>query len=453
MNALFNKIGIIIATGFISLASLFGGHVSQVTPSQNVGAAPQYVAAKPTYLFGGGISSSDTSIKLTSLVTPGGAPITTAQLVGSALNVIYGTIEPNTTKKETVSCNAVTQNGDGSATLTGCTRGLQFTTPYTASTTLALSHSGGASFVLSNSPQLYNDIINFVASTSYAGVVDASPTIKGIVEVSTANEAATNKAVGTGDTSAYLVLTSSIASSTRTANTARVVVSSSTDGYIDPSYTNTTQTNNITFSGNTTFSGSVSGLSIVKTIYTASSTGAGVFTIPAGVTNYCAYVTGGGGVGGAGAAASSVGGGGGAGGTAEKCFILSGTTTISYSVGASATASSLVASTTIGTLTLTGNAGSTGGTPQGGAGGTATGGAINITGGQGGTSFSTASNVGFGGSGGASIYGSGGYGAYSGPQAGAAGTSFGSGGGGSLGASGSGATGGAGAQGVIVLTY
>lgn len=165
MNTIFHKIATVVIGGLMTVSSLFGfNHQSVQQP--NLGAlAPQFTAAKPTYLYGGGISSSDTSIKLTALVTPNGTAITTAQLVASVSNVFYATVEPSTNKKETISCTGVTQNGDGTALITGCTRGLQFTYPYTASSTLAIGHSGGSSVVLSNSPQVYNDIINFASST------------------------------------------------------------------------------------------------------------------------------------------------------------------------------------------------------------------------------------------------------------------------------------------------
>jgi len=243
MNTIFHKIATVIIGGLMTVSSLFGFNQQTVQP-QSLGApAPQFTAAKPTYLYGGGISSSDVSIKLTALVTPNGTPITTAQLVGSALlNVFYATIEPSTNKKETISCTGVTQNGDGTAVITGCTRGLQFTYPYTASSTLAIGHSGGSAVVLSNSPQVYNDIITYINNATSSGAVDASVTAKGLVAVATANQAASNAQVGSGNTSAYLALTTSIASSTRVGSSSVVVITSSSTGYIDSSFIATSTT-------------------------------------------------------------------------------------------------------------------------------------------------------------------------------------------------------------------
>lgn len=168
MKALLFKI---LAAPIIFLLAHAGYQVT-APQTQSFGAVtPQYVAAKLTYLYGGGISSVSTSIKLTSLTTPNGAPLSTSQLISAVGGTYYATIEPSTTNKETVGCTGVTQNGDGTAIMTGCTRGLQFTAPYTASTTLALSHSGGSQVVLSDSPQLYNDILNYAAGVSQAETI------------------------------------------------------------------------------------------------------------------------------------------------------------------------------------------------------------------------------------------------------------------------------------------
>jgi hypothetical protein len=75
-------------------------------------------------------------------------------------SIEYGTLEPQTTTKEFVSFTGITQNSDGSATLTGVTRGLSFSYPYTASTTLQQSHPAQSIFILSNPPQLTNQYAN-----------------------------------------------------------------------------------------------------------------------------------------------------------------------------------------------------------------------------------------------------------------------------------------------------
>lgn len=247
--------------------------------SEIVGAVPTFTSGKVYTLYGGGISSTDTSIKLSSFLQPvSGQPILTADLIQGVGASFYITIEPSTNRKETVGCNVVTQNIDGTATLSGCTRGYMFTFPYTTSTTLQLSHSGGSRVVLSDSPQLYNDIISYVNTITAAGVVDSSSIAKGIVEMATGAEAAANAAVGSGNTTAPLALGSNIASSTRKANIAQVVVASTT-GYIDYGYIATSTTNgsgdlfkNLTLIGNTTISNLVDGRFMMLSSATTTST-------------------------------------------------------------------------------------------------------------------------------------------------------------------------------------
>ena len=200
--------------------------------------AINFVGAKTTRLGGSGVSATDTSINLVSLRTPNDAKIVTADFG----EIGYGTLEPRGTNKEFVSFTGVTQNADGSATLTGVTRGLNFVSPYTASTTLRKAHPGGSTFVISNPPQLYNTQVskfndsfvsstvtysssaiprlhstgtygagtelylatkNYVDNVATSGAADASVTQKGLVEIATVGEVI----VGTnqGGTGALLV--------------------------------------------------------------------------------------------------------------------------------------------------------------------------------------------------------------------------------------------------------
>lgn len=288
MENILNAIGKIIVSASIAAVSFLGFRAAPPAAPSVGASAPQFVAAKPAFLYGGGIGSVDTSIKLTALVTPNGTPIATGQLIGGPSGVFYATIEPATTKKETVSCSGVTQNGDGTALMTGCTRGLQFTAPYTASSTLALSHSGGSSVVISNSPQVYNDIVSdavsltrtnvitgsnifssttppkydadpvwgnfpsqtladlsYVNSVATSGAANASETVKGISQLATALQAGSGTSVGS--TGARLSLPNSLATTTCQASANSVIISSSTTGKIDSRCID--QTANYTFTG------------------------------------------------------------------------------------------------------------------------------------------------------------------------------------------------------------
>lgn len=105
------------------------------------------------YLAGSGISSSATSFTLTSFTLPqNDYPIAD----GDLSDTFYLTVEPgNRTRQEFISCTTVTQNAGGTATISGCTRGLSPISPYTASTSLQFAHSGGSPVILSNPPQFY----------------------------------------------------------------------------------------------------------------------------------------------------------------------------------------------------------------------------------------------------------------------------------------------------------
>lgn len=367
------KIAIAPTIWLMSLA----GYSPQAQQTVNVGAAPQFTAAAPTTLYGSGIGSSDTSIKVTSLTTPNGYAIQTADLVGGAQNVYYATIEPSSSLKETVSCSGDTQNPDGTAILTGCTRGLLFTYPYTASTTLARPHSGGSAVALSNSPQLYNDIITYINNAVIAGGIDAQPGTKGVVDIATAIQAASHAQNGSGATSAYLALTSNISSSTRKANTAQVVVSSSTDGYIDSSYINP---------ANFAAFGTVG-----KNLFFATSSQ--TWTVPTGVTLADVQCVGGGGGGGGTLTSSpySPAGGGGGGAYIHGIANVTGLSTVAITVG-------------LGGLGAPSSSGGTGGDTSfgnfflakggsGGAGNSGSSGPLTLGGGGGGTASTTASTT------------------------------------------------------------
>lgn len=321
--------------------------------SLRLGAAPIPIAGSTYNLSGAGISSSATSITLQSLtIVQTGQKIVTADLRTGASDKFYITVDPgNRTRQEIVSCTTVTQNAS-TATLSGCSRGLSPITPYAASTTLSFVHAGGAQVIFGDAPQLFRDIISYVDSAVVSGAVDSSLTAKGIVEKATANEAASNTAVGGGNTTAPLALTTDIASSTRTANTIQVVIASST-GYIDNSYiaTSTSQGgtlalfNNPIFTGTTTmatstsyFTGGIRLIEIGKNSQIFSSTGTTTFSVPSGVSRVYVRLVGGGGGGGQGGT-TNYGGAGGAGGYSEKIIDVTGTTSIQVFVGAGGAAS------------------------------------------------------------------------------------------------------------------
>lgn len=182
MNFLFSA----IIAAAVSVGSFFGlQHEQQNKPlsPQIQQAIQQYVEqsqqapsfgttlpiAGTTYnLSGAGVSQTATSITLASFTIPQtGYKILDADLS----TTFYITLEPgNSTRQEIVSCTTDTQNANGSATFSGCTRGLSPISPYTASTTLRFSHGGGTQVIFSNPPQLFNEYLAKQNNESITGL-------------------------------------------------------------------------------------------------------------------------------------------------------------------------------------------------------------------------------------------------------------------------------------------
>ena len=227
----------------LSLSLLLGGHATQPTLGAS-SATP--VQTSPSTLSGAGITSTATTINLTSftLPDPNKSPVYMSML-GS---VGYAVLEPQTSKVENISFTGITQNTNGSAVLTGVSRGLSFYSPYAASTTLSIAHSGGAQLILSNSaafygqqfafvnnantwygvntfsstsPPRYDEMAaqytgNYIATTSefasvgyvnavaVSGAPNATVSVKGISQLATAAQAASSTALGS--TGASLVI-------------------------------------------------------------------------------------------------------------------------------------------------------------------------------------------------------------------------------------------------------
>lgn len=160
-----------------------------------------FIQAQPFVLSGSGSSIGDTTLVLQSFTGIDGTNIVTADLGSFA----YGTIEPgNGSQEEAILFTGVTQNANGTATLTGISS-LGFKTPYTLTTGMQKTHAGASKFILSNDAAFYNNIILYLNSIAGAGAANASTTVKGIVQAATT--AQVNSATPTGSTGAVLVVT------------------------------------------------------------------------------------------------------------------------------------------------------------------------------------------------------------------------------------------------------
>ena len=146
-----------------------------------------FVQNQPSILAGAGASIGDTSIILTSLTQNDGTLLTMADF-GTKGNA---TIEPNNNAyEEAITFSGVTQNANGTATLTGVKTRLTVS-PYTETSGLAITHAGGTTLVISNEAGLYGDMIAYIDAAVVAGGVDATTTVKGIAKISVAPASAT----------------------------------------------------------------------------------------------------------------------------------------------------------------------------------------------------------------------------------------------------------------------
>ena len=223
------------------------------------------IAGSTYTLSGSGVSSSATSFTLSSFTIPqNGYEIQDSDIS----DTFYMTVEPGSkTRQEIVACTTVAQNSAGTATISGCSRGMSPISPYTASTTLQFAHSGGTQVILSDPPQLFeqyftldNDnqtisgVVNFsvnpiltTATSSLqainkayadalaiAGAPDATADTKGIFEMASALETASSTGRSDGDTSAPL--TPSAISFTANATTTYAIPVSRLDGKLDENW-------------------------------------------------------------------------------------------------------------------------------------------------------------------------------------------------------------------------
>ena len=251
------------------------------------------------YLAGAGITSTSNTIQLTSFQTPDGRNLTMA-MFGTAG---YGSLEPGTSKLEDITFTGVTQNSNGTATLTGVSRGMDFISPYAASSTLAKAHSGGSTFILSNTAgfygqqfallgnaQTWGDINTFTVSpivptptTAFqavtkgyadnlayiAGSPNAQVGVKGIVDIATALQAASSSQAGV--TSSIRVLPAGLATDTPNtgSNTSDVIMSDLT-GFLKQGWLNLTQA--FTFSSTTSYTENVGTLTATSSASIGSAT-------------------------------------------------------------------------------------------------------------------------------------------------------------------------------------
>jgi hypothetical protein len=125
-----------------------------------------FVQAQPFSLAGSGAVIGATSIILNSFQDIDGVNL----LITNFGSKGWGTLEPdNGVKEEQISFTGVTQNANGTCTLTGV-KSVLMKAPYTESTGLTKSHAGGVSFVISNTAGFYDSLSSKKNDETITGV-------------------------------------------------------------------------------------------------------------------------------------------------------------------------------------------------------------------------------------------------------------------------------------------
>lgn len=125
-------------------------------------------AGGTTYNLGTSISSTDTTILLSSFLEPVTGTPYTMDLLNT--QIVYATISPKTTQSEFISFTGITQNADGTATLTGVVRGLAKKYPFTTDSAYQLPHSGQSQFIMSDAPQVFQEYVSLNNDETVGGV-------------------------------------------------------------------------------------------------------------------------------------------------------------------------------------------------------------------------------------------------------------------------------------------
>lgn len=132
-------------------------------------------------LSGAGAVSGATSVVLKSFQTIDGVNLAMTDFG----TIGYGTLEPGSgALEEQISFSGVTQNSNGTATLTGI-KTVLFLSPYTESSGLAKTHAGSTSFVISNTSGFYNQFPAKVNNETITGqwTFTNTPIVPGTVSV------------------------------------------------------------------------------------------------------------------------------------------------------------------------------------------------------------------------------------------------------------------------------
>lgn len=117
----------------------------------------KYAQLQPFALAGGGAIAGATTLFLQSMTDIDGNALSMSGTFGTKG---FGTLDPgNGTLEEQISFTGLTNNANGTVTLTGVSS-VTFVYPYTESSGLAKTHAGATPFVISNTAGFYNKVVS-----------------------------------------------------------------------------------------------------------------------------------------------------------------------------------------------------------------------------------------------------------------------------------------------------
>lgn len=128
----------------------------------------KYVQGQDYTLAGAGIGIADTQIVLNSMLLPTVNTPVTMTMFGA---LGFATLEPETQREENISFTGIVQNLNGTATLTGVTRGLGLVSPYTQDLANRRGHAGSTILRITNSAPWYDGFANKFNDEDITGVI------------------------------------------------------------------------------------------------------------------------------------------------------------------------------------------------------------------------------------------------------------------------------------------
>jgi LysM repeat protein len=130
------------------------------------------------------VSASATSIPVASMKDPSGVRISLADISNAGVVKVYFNLEAGSTKEEAIMCTGMT-----TSSWTGCVRGLRFQgSAESSSSTLRKAHNAGASIVMTNIAQFYNQYVPIEGNAT----INDSKTFSGVANFSVLPRAVTS---------------------------------------------------------------------------------------------------------------------------------------------------------------------------------------------------------------------------------------------------------------------